>query len=320
MEHKIVLLDRDTIAPQTVIRRPDFPHAWEEHGRTRSDQVVERLKDATIAVINKVKITAEHLSQIDNLRLIATAATGTDNYDLDACRERGVTVSNIRGYAVSAVPEHTFALMLSLMRSVNAYHNDVKRGRWSEADQFCFFDHRINDLRGKKLGIFGGGSIGKSVARIAEAFGMNVVFAARKNQSDFGELYRSFDEVLETADVITFHMPLTPETKAMIGPDEFLAMKRKPLIVNTARGGIIKNADLAEALKQGLIRGAAVDVMDVEPPADDDPLMAMLATHANLIITPHVAWASDEAMQILCDQMIDNIENFVKGQPSNVVV
>ena len=320
MEHKIVFLDRDTVAPQITIRRPDFPHAWEEYDRTRPGEVVERLKDATIAIVNKVKVTGEHLAQLGNLRLIAAAATGTDNYDLDVCREKGITVSNIRGYAVSAVPEHTFALMLSLTRAIGAYHDDVKNGEWKKADQFCFFNHPINDLNGKRLGIFGGGSIGKSVARIARAFGMDVVFAARKGQTNFADLYRSFDEVLETADILTFHMPLTPETRAMIGPDEFRAMKKKPLIVNAARGGIIKNADLAKALKDGLVRGAAVDVMDTEPPSDDDPLMALLPTHKNLIITPHVAWASDEAMQTLCDQLIDNIENFVAGAPTNVVV
>lgn len=320
MEHRIVFLDRGTVAPQITIRRPAFPHAWEEHDRTKPDEVVERLSDATIAIVNKVKINKDHLDQLPNLRLIAAAATGTDNYDLAACKEKSITVSNIRGYAVSAVPEHTFALMLSLMRAVGAYRDDVAAGEWKKADQFCFFNHPINDLNGKRLGIFGGGSIGRSVARIADAFGMETVFAARKGQTDFDDAYRSFDEVLETADVITFHMPLTPETRAMIGPDEFAAMKRKPLIVNTARGGIIKNADLADALRKNLIRGAAVDVMDTEPPADDDPLMALLPTHKNLIVTPHVAWASDEAMQILCDQLIDNIENYVNGAPTNVVV
>ena len=320
MDHHIVFLDRDTVAPQIIVRRPAFAHSWQEYDRTRPDQVIDRLKDATIAIVNKVKIGADHLAKLPNLKLIAAAATGTDNYDLAACKTRGITVSNIRGYAVSAVPEHTFALMLAVMRAVGPYREDVKNGEWKKADQFCFFNHRINDLHGKRLCIFGGGSIGASVARIAEAFGMEAVFAARRGASDIKAGYVSFDEVLETADVLTFHMPLTPETRGLIGMDEFRRMKKKPLIVNTARGGIIADADLAEALQDGLIRGAGIDVMDAEPPADDDPLMAMLGTHPNLVITPHVAWASDEAMQTLCDQLIDNIENFVNGSPSNVVV
>lgn len=318
MSQNIVFLDRDTIAPDVTVRHPDFDHEWSEYSRTTPEQVVERLKGATIAITNKVHLREAALKQLPDLKLIAVAATGTDNIDLDFCSANGITVSNIRGYAVNTVPEHTFALMLSLSRAIPGYRQDVINGEWQKSEQFCFFSHRIFDLSGKRLCIMGEGALGQSVAHIARAFGMEVIFAAHKGSTGLGPLYTPWDECIETSDIFTLHCPLLPSTKDMIGLAEFKAMKDSAIIINTARGGLIVEEDLAEALEGGLIAGAAIDVISKEPPEDDHPFFKLLEK-PNFILTPHVAWASHEAIQTLSDQVIDNIENFVSGSPSNVV-
>lgn len=315
---RIVFLDRDTIAPQIRLREPSFAHELVEHARTTADQVVPRLASATVAILNKVTITAAMLEQLPQLKLIAVAATGTDCIDKAACAARGVAVANIRGYALNTVPEHTFALILALRRNIFAYRESVLAGRWQQAAQFCYFDHPIHDLAGARLGIIGEGVLGQRVAELGRAFGMLPMFAAHKGVSGMGPLYTPWQQVLETADVITLHSPLTPRTRRMIAMPEFEAMKRRPLIVNTARGGLVDEADLVTALDRGLISGAGFDVTDGEPPAPDHPLMRA-ASRPNLILTPHVAWASDEAQQTLADQLIDNIENFIAGTPTNLV-
>lgn len=318
MTHRIVFLDRATIAPQIRLRPPAFAHELVEHAQTRADQVVERLAGASIVINNKVPIGAAALAQLPALKLIAFAATGTDCVDKAACAARGVLVSNIRGYAVNTVPEHAFALILALRRNVVAYRESVLAGRWQQARQFCFFDHPIRDLRGARLGIIGEGVLGQRVAEIGKAFGMQPMFAAHKGKSGLGPLYTPWQEVIETSDVISLHSPLTPDTRHMLAMPEFEAMKRRPLIVNTARGGLVDEAALVRALDAGLIAGAGFDVVDGEPPAPDNPLMRAAARH-NVILTPHVAWASDEAQQTLADQLIDNIEAFVAGRPTNLV-
>lgn len=318
MSWSIVFLDRETLAPSVDLRRPAFEHRWTEHGRTAPDAVAERCADADIVVTNKVPLRADALTRLPNLKMVAAAATGTDMIDLDVCRDRGIVVSNIRGYAVRTVPEHTFALILALRRNILAYHDSVRRGRWQQAEQFCFFDHPIADLHGSRIGIVGEGANGQGVAALARAFGMTVMFAAHKGVSGLGPLYTPWEEVLASADVLTLHCPLTPATRGMIAMAEFRAMARRPIVVNTARGGIIDEADLATALREGLIAGAAIDTTQPEPPPADSPLMRLL-DHPHFILTPHVAWASREAMQALADQLIDNIEAFVAGRPRNVV-
>src|SRR3546814_866217 len=245
-------------------------------------------------------------------------ATGTDVIDLAVCRERGITVSNIRGYATATVPEHTFALVLSLMRSVAPFHRSVAQGRWSEAAQFCFFDFLIFNLKGKVLGVIGDGVLGKAVAKIGEAFGMEARFSTYKGVDGMGPLYTPFETIIAESDVITLHCPLTPATRNLIGPAEFAAMKKRPLIVNTARGGLVDEAALAGALRAGRIAGAGFDVVTTEPIPADHPFMALMG-RADFILTPHVAWAGQEAIQALSDQLIDHIEACVAGQPRNVV-
>jgi len=319
MSHRIVFLDRRTVAPEIEVRRPSFDHTWQEFGQTAPDQVVERARDATIIIDNKVPLRAETLAKLPQLRLIAVAATGTDCIDRDWCAAHGITVSNIRNYAVSTVPEHAFALILALKRGLIGYRRDVAAGEWQRSGQFCFFTHAISELRGGVLGIIGEGSIGQAVAALGRAFGMTPLFAAHKGVSGLGPLYTPFDEVIEKSDVITLHCPLLPQTVDTIAMPELRRMKKTAIVINTARGGLVNEADLAVALRKGLIAGAGFDVVTPpEPPADDNPLLGLLDL-PNFILTPHVAWASREAQQALTDQLIDNIEAFVAGAPRNVV-
>lgn len=318
MTHRIVFLDRATLAPQTTLRRPDFAHEWIEHDSTRPEDAKARLAGATIALVNKVGLGADLLRDLPDLRLIAVAATGTDCVDKPAAAAAGIAVSNIRHYASNTVPEHTFALILALRRSIVPFREDVLRGEWQKAGQFCFFNHAIRDLAGSRLGIMGEGVLGQRVAELGRAFGMIPLFAAHKGVSGLGPLYTPWDEVIETADVITLHAPLTPATRGMIAMPEFRRMARRPLIVNTARGGLIVEEDLERALDEGLVGGAGLDVTLPEPPAMDSAFMR-LAKRPNVIATPHIAWASDEAQQALADQLIDNVENFVAGRPTNLV-
>lgn len=315
--HKIVFLDRDTVAPEVILRRPSFPHMWVEHGQTRPEEVVARAAEATILINNKVDLRAETLAALPNLKLIAIAATGTDCVDKNAAAARSIPTVNIRGYAKATVPEHTFALLLALSRSLVPYREQLIAGDWQKAGQFCFFSNPIADLAGKRLGIVGAGVLGRQVADIARAFGMEVVFfdpTPPQNGAEFVSLHT----LIETSDVITLHCPLTETTRGMIDGAAFARMTRSPILINTARGGLIVEEDLEAALDAGLVRAAGLDVTLPEPPAPDSAFMR-LARRPNVICTPHVAWASLEAQQALADQLIDNIESFVAGRPVNVV-
>lgn len=315
----IVFLDRDTIAPSASLRAPAFEHQWREHGRTQGHQVPERIADADIVIVNKVRLTAQALAQAPKLKLVAVAATGTDNIDLSACQARGIVVCNVRNYAANTVPEHTFALIFALRRSICAYRDAVKAGRWQEAAQFCFFDHPIRDLAGSTLGIIGDGALGQAVAAVGRALGMRVLFSGHKGRSGQGRLYTPFETLLRHVDVLTLHCPLNAQTRHMIGPAEFAQMDRKPLLINTGRGGLVDEAAVGPALERGQIAGAAFDVTSVEPPPADHPFMALL-DQPNFILTPHVAWASAEAIQVLADQLIDVLEAFARGAPIHQVL
>jgi len=318
MSHQIVFLDRDTIAPGIELRQPAFDHAWVDYPQTYPEQVAERLEGATVAVVNKVPIRKAALDQLPSLKLIAVTATGTDNIDKQVCRERGVVVCNVRGYAINTVPEHTFALILALKKNIHGYREDVKDGEWQRANQFCFFTHPISELRGSRLGIFGRGSIGSRVGELGQAFGMDVVYAEKKDAKSVRQGYAAFDEVIERSDVLTLHCPITDETKDLIALPELRRMKSHAVLINTSRGGLVKEDDIVTAIEKKMIGGAAFDVIAREPPAKDHPFMHLLDKQ-NFILTPHIAWASREAMQVLADQLVDNIESFVKGEPVNVV-
>jgi glycerate dehydrogenase len=312
VEHAIVFLDRESVGAD--VRKPEFPHSYKEYDFTWTpEEIVDRLKDATIAIINKVPMRADVLKKLPKLKLIAVAATGTDVVDKAYCKQNGITVVNIRNYAFNTVPEHVIALMFALRRNLLAYIEDVRDGRWAEVDQFCFFDHPIRDVAGSALGVIGYGAIGKAVAKRAECLGMKILPFDVVPQPGLVGL----DTVLKESDVITLHVPLTPETKNMIGAAQFKTMKPTAILINTARGGLVDEAALAEALKNGTIAGAGFDVLTKEPPKEGNILLDLRLP--NFILTPHVAWASREAMQILADQLIDNIEAFVGGKPQNIV-
>lgn len=313
---RIVFLDRSTVIAN--VRQPAFPHQWEEHPATSAEQVLARLRDATIAITNKVHLRRETLAQLPRLKMVAVSATGTDNVDIDYCKERGIVVSNIRNYAAHTVPEHVFMLMLALRRNLLAFREDVQKGEWQKATQFCLFTHPVRDLHGSTLGIMGGGSIGKSVALIAQAFGMKVLFAEHKGVVDVRPGYSAFDTVLRESDVITLHLPLKENTRHLISTAEFERMRPGALLINTARGGLVDEAALLQALQSGRLGGAGFDVLSKEPPTDGHPLLDI--DLPNFILTPHIAWSGREAMQTMADQLIDNIEAFVAGAPQNRVV
>jgi glycerate dehydrogenase len=311
MQHSIVFLDRETLGAE--LRTPNFPHSYREYAVTRGPEVVERLKDATIAILNKVPMRKETLAQLPKLKLIAVAATGTDVIDKDYCRTAGITIVNIRNYAFNTVPEHVLALIFALRRNLVAYREDVRKGAWQRADQFCFFPHPIRDIAGSTIGIIGFGALGKSVAQRARALGMRVLATDIVAQPGLVDLTK----VLKESDIVTLHVPLTPETRAMIGKEQLAMMRRDAILINTARGGLVDEHALAQALKEKVIAGAGFDVLTTEPPKDGNILLEL--DLPNFIITPHIAWASREAMQILADQLIDLIEAFVAGRPQNVV-
>jgi len=315
---RIVLLDRATIGPSVRITKPAFEHEWVEYGSTSENEVVGRLSDATIAITNKVPIRGSALASLPELKMIGVAATGYDVVDVAACAERGIAVANVRGYAINTVPEHTFALILALRRSLIGYRQDVIAGEWQRAGQFCFFNHPIRELHGSTLGIMGEGVIGQAVARLGQAFGMRTFFAAHKGVEGLGPLYTPFEEVLESSDIITLHCPLMPSTRNMLAMPEFRRMKRRPLLINVARGGLVNEEDAVAALDEGLIAGLGFDCLTSEPPREDHPFLAIME-RPNVIVTPHVAWASEEAMQTLWDQLVGTLEAFHRGEPRNLV-
>jgi glycerate dehydrogenase len=313
--HKIVFLDRSSL--DATLRPPAFSHAWHDHDRTLPEQLKSRLAGASIAITNKVPLRAELLAGLPDLKMIAVAATGTDIVDIAACRDRGIVVSNIRDYATSSLPEHVFALMLALRRNLLAYRADVQQGLWERAPQFCLLTHPIHDLAGSTLGVIGLGMLGQSGANLALAFGMRVLGYDPQTAPGPGVTAATVDQIITQADIITLHAPLTPRTRNMIGADELARMKSTALLINTSRGGLVDEAALAQALREKRIAGAAFDVLSSEPPRSDNPLLALRLD--NFILTPHVAWASAEAMQALADQLVGNIEAFVTGSPRNVV-
>ena len=312
---RIVFIERNTI--QADFRRPKFPHDWVEYPESFAPQVAERIRDATVIISNKLALGEPQLVEARKVKMIAIAATGSDCVDLNYCRSRGITVSNVRGYAANSVPEHVLLLMLALRRNLFAYRADVKEGKWQASKQFCLLTHPLNDIKGSTIGIIGYGAIGKSMAQLAEGFGMKVLLAEHKGVTDIRPGRTSFTEALKQSDIVTLHCPLNDETRDMFGAEEFAMMRANALLINTARGALIQDEALIKALQSGLIAGAAVDCLREEPPRHGNALLDL--NFPNFIVTPHVAWASDEAVQALADQVIDNIEAFVAGNPRNVL-
>jgi glycerate dehydrogenase len=312
---RVVFLDRASL--KATLRPFAFPADYIEHAKTAPAEVISRLSAADVAITNKVPLRAETLRQLPALKMIAVAATGYDIVDVRACTERGIAVANIRNYAVHTVPEHAFAMILALRRNLLAYRQDVEAGEWNKAEQFCLLTHGIGDLHGATLGIIGEGAIGQGTAAIGRAFGMRVLFADHPEPKMRGVDFTPHEQVLAQSDVISLHCPLLPATRNLIDRNAFRQMKRNALLINTARGGLVDEAALIEALDEGLIAGAGFDVLSVEPPKDGHPLLEL--RRPNFILTPHVAWASDGAMQFLADQLIDNIDAWASGKAQHLV-
>lgn len=313
---RIVFLERNSFPASVPIRRPGFPHEWVAFAESDPSQVAERLAGAQVAITNKCRIGADVFASVPGLELVAVAATGTDCVDKDAARAVGVPVTNVTGYAADSVAEHTLALLLALARAVPAYDRAVAEGRWADAPGFCLFDYPIRDLSGRRLGLVGRGTIGRAVAAKASALGMEPVFAARGPAAGPGEI--PFAELLATSDAISLHCPLNEGTRGLIGREAFAAMGRRPFLVNTARGGIVDESALAEALDRGLIAGAGFDVASVEPAPHGHPL-TVLAGRPDVIVTPHVAWASASAMAALAEGLVRGLEAWASGRTVNRV-
>ena len=312
---QIVVLDRDTL-----VNRPfdfDFPHTLSSYGTTEAHETLERIRGADIVITNKVVISAQAFAENPQLKLVAVTATGVNNVDVEAAKQNGTAVCNIRAYGNESVAEHAFMMMITLMRNLPAYQRDVAAGLWENSPFFCHLGAPMRDLNGKTLSIFGRGNIGKTLATYAQAFKMNVVFAEHKNAQSVRDGYVSFDEAIRSADVVSLNCPLTPQTANMIGEAELQQMKPGAILINCGRGGLVDEAALAAALKYGQIGGAGFDVLTQEPPRDGNPLLK--ARLPNLIVTPHIAWASQEAANRLFDILLDNINRFVAGNPQNLV-
>lgn len=292
------------------------------HATTETHQIVERIYDAEIVFTNKVKLDSAILNQTAHLKLIVVLATGTNNIDVEAAKNHGITVCNIVRYGAATVAQHTLMLMLALSTRLLDYVSDVKNGRWEQSPFFCLLHHPIVELAGKTLGIVGYGELGQHVGKLAEALGMRVLIAQRmgENNHTTKEPRVPLDELLPQVDVLTLHCPLTPNTMHLMNASRLALMKPNAFLINTARGALIDGEALVTALNAGKLAGAAIDVLDAEPPPDNHPLLqAVKKGVPNLIITPHCAWASREARQRLVDQAAQVVRAFQAGGAINVV-
>lgn len=321
---RVVFLDAATLHREGDVSFEPFFGRWDcdFHEVTRPDETALRVKGAEVAVTNKVVFDAGVLAsgEAERLKLIAVAATGTNNIDLDAARRRGIAVANVAGYSSSSVAEHAFALILSLSYHIGDYAHETREGVWSRSPMFVSLNHTTRELNGKTLGLIGFGDIGKRVARLAEACGMRVLYNTRRKVADAGSArHVQLDELLAQSDVISVHCPLTDETRDLIGPAQLVAMKPGALLINTARGGIVNEQALVEALDSGRLAGAGVDVLTQEPPPETHPLVVAARSRPNLLITPHVAWTTIEARRRLVDELYENIAAFERGERRNRV-
>lgn len=308
----IVFLDQASFPDHVRIRLPAAPHRWIAYDRTAPDAVAQRIAEARVVVVNKVRVSAEAMAAAPDLGLIAVTATGMDNVDQAAAAARGIAVRNVAGYAAGSVPEHALMMILALARRLGEHQAAVRDGSWTRSGQFCVFPAPIRDLAGMRLGLIGGGAIANGLADKARALGLEPVFAERRGAAEVRPDRLPFETVLATSDVVSLHCPLTPDTRGLIGAETLAAMKPGAILINTARGALIDEAALEAALEAGHIAGAGLDVAPLEPPPEDAPILR-LAARPNVIVTPHVAWASDGAMRALADQVTANIEAFLAG-------
>jgi glycerate dehydrogenase len=310
---KAAFLDFATLGPNVDTKALEALVDVRYHDCSDLFEVGPRLTDCDIAIVNKSQIGGDAMREARRLKLIALCATGSDNVDVATAKQCGVAVANIRDYCSTSLAQHVFALILGLTQQIGGYVALVRRGAWQESRTFAMFDFPIRELTDRTLGIVGSGPLGQAVARLGQAFGMQVAIAARLGTRR-GEVPPDrvhFDDLLERADVLSLHCPLNATTKHMIGAPQLKRMKRDALLINTARGGLVDSEALAQALRTGEIGGAGIDVLATEPPPDDHPLLA--SDIPNLVVTPHVAWAAQEARQRALDQVTENIADFLRG-------
>jgi glycerate dehydrogenase len=316
---RAVFLERDSVDREDLDQGPlkALGLDWRFYRQTTETELPERIHDAQLVLVNKIVLDSGCLEEAGALRLVCVAATGTNNVDLEAARRLGIAVTNARGYATPSVVQHVFALILALSVRLPQYQDLVVAGRWQGSSQFCLLDHPIRELAGRTLGVVGYGELGRAVAHIARAFGMEVL-VSQKAGGPMRAGRVALHELLPRVDVLSLHCPLTETTRGLIGERELERMRPDALLINTARGGIVDEQALARALAAGRIGGAGVDVLATEPPVHGNPLLA--PGIPNLIVIPHIAWASRESRQRLIGELAANIAAFLQGRARNRVV
>ena len=317
---KIVELDRETLGYDIDTSVLKTIGSFEEHEAADLETTREYIKDADVIIFNKTKMNEELLKDAPNVKLLALTATGFDNIDLEYCKSRGIAAANVKAYSTPAVAQHTFAMALFILEKISYYDEYVKSGKYSSQSGFCNFDEKYNELSGKTWGIIGMGNIGRSVAKIAEAFGCKVIFYSASGNSTCTDYERvDLDTLLKESDVLSIHCPLSDRTRNLINRDTLKLMKKSAILINVARGPVVNDADLAEALNNGTIAGAGLDVLGVEPMEKDNPL-GLIKDSRKLLITPHMAWASVESRQRCFDEVLLNIKAFIEGRERNRLV
>lgn len=310
---RIVILDGETLGSVEFSRLEEFGKV-EYYETTSKEEVVSRIKDANIILTNKVVLNGENLSQAKKLELICETATGFNNIDIKYAKENKIAVTNVAGYSTNTVAQHTFATVLSLYHKLSYYDEYVKSGKYAASELFTDLTKPFYELEGKTWGIVGFGDIGKRVAKIAEAFGVNIVYYSTSGTNNNLEYKRvEFEELLETCDIISIHAPLTQKTNGLMNYEAISKMKKNSILVNMGRGPIVVEGDLARAIEEELIAGAALDVFEIEPMKSDNPLLT-IKNKENLVLTPHIAWSSVEARERLFVGIIENIKSFYKGE------
>jgi glycerate dehydrogenase len=313
---RIVVLDGHTLNPGDLDwRGVEALGALTVHERSNDDEIVARAADADIIFTNKTPVNAATIAALPALRCIVVLATGYNVVDAAAARARGIPVCNVPGYGTASVAQHVFALVLELAQQTGHHAQTVREGRWSACPDFCYWDFPLIELAGRTLGIVGYGSIGEAVARIGLAFGMKVIASTRRPRSAEGVEFISSDDIFRRADVVTLHCPLTDETRGLVNAARLATMKPGAFLINTGRGPLVVEQELADALNAGRIAGAALDVLSVEPPRRNNPLLGA----KNCIITPHIAWATHSSRSRLMDVAVANLRAFLDGKPQNVV-
>ena len=317
---KIVELDRETLGYDIDTSVLKTIGSFEEHEAADLETTREYIKDADVIIFNKTRMNEELLKDAPNVKMLAITATGFDNIDLEYCKSRGIAAANVKAYSTPAVAQHTFAMALFILEKISYYDEYVKSGKYSSQSGFCNFDEKYNELSGKTWGIIGMGNIGRSVAKIAEAFGCKVIFYSASGNSTCTDYERvDLDTLLKESDVLSIHCPLSDRTRNLINRDTLKLMKKSAILINVARGPVVNDADLAEALNNGTIAGAGLDVLGVEPMEKDNPL-GLIKDSRKLLITPHMAWASVESRQRCFDEVLLNIKAFIEGRERNRLV